>query len=107
MNRGHRRDDVALHDIEHHPAVPAAFVASCGGGCGHDDELEVRHDEDVLPAVTPGVEGVVAGDRTDPPAVAIFLFAPVRSGSRYERGLHPRLGHDLLAVDAAAVQIQL
>src|SRR5213594_1890431 len=85
----------------------AGQVADGWRRCGDDDEIEVGHDEGVLPAVAPGETRAVSCQLTHPPAVAVELIAPPRLGPRDERGIHPLRWYDLPAVGAAAIQIQL
>ena len=63
----------------------AAVVADRDRGCGRDDEVEGRHDEDELAAKTPGVVRRHAGHLANPPAVAVELLAPTRAAARHER----------------------
>src|SRR5688572_2899461 len=72
---GHGRDN--LNDVGHEPVEILPIPGSAGGAGivrGHDDgELDLGHDIKHLPAISPGVAHVPAGDLTQEPAVAVAV----------------------------------
>src|SRR5687767_11615013 len=85
MGRGQRLDHEELHEIEYVSPVAAPIFRHGGrGGCDHD-EIKARDDKDVLTTEAPCEVRAVSPQLAHPPAVAVLLTAPERTGAGDER----------------------
>src|SRR5688572_21574987 len=88
--------------------MTAAFGARFAGGRDGDDKIQRRHEKYELPAVTPGVESVMAREFTDPPSVSVIPVAlAARDSTRRQRSLNPLFGNDLRSVNLSAAKVHL
>ena len=101
------RNKMSFHEIVDSALVlPSPFARRRHRGRNYH-QLETRHGEDKLAAMSPGIMDRLPAQSIDPPAVSVVATAPARLSARLERFFDPIRRDDLFFLQPATVEVEL